>query len=137
MSVAENLKNITQTIPAQVQLVAISKTKPVEVVMEAYHAGQRVFGENKVQEMVAKEEVMPKDIQWHLVGHLQTNKIKYIIPFVSLIHSVDSQKLLEAIDKEERIKQFADIVVRLFDKARCNGIIYIVDVEVLHYRNRD
>ena len=100
MSVAENLKSISNTIPAHVQLVAISKTKPVEVVMEAYHAGQRVFGENKVQEMVAKEEVMPKDIQWHLVGHLQTNKIKYIIPFVSLIHSVDSQKLLEAIDKE-------------------------------------
>ena len=100
MSVAENLKKIAGTIPPYVQLVAISKTKPVEVVMEAYHAGQRVFGENKVQEMVAKEEVMPKDIQWHLVGHLQTNKIKYIIPFVSLIHSVDSQKLLEAIDKE-------------------------------------
>lgn len=100
MSVAENLKQIAQTIPAHVQLVAISKTKPVEVVMEAYHAGQRVFGENKVQEMVAKQEAMPKDIQWHLVGHLQTNKIKYIISFVSLIHSVDSQKLLEAIDKE-------------------------------------
>ena len=68
--------------------------------MEVYHAGQRMFGENKVQEMVAKQEAMPKDIKWHLVGHLQTNKIKYIIPFVSLIHSVDSQKLLEAIDKE-------------------------------------
>jgi len=100
MSVAENLKSISKTIPAHVQLVAISKTKPAEVVMEAYHAGQRVFGENKVQEMVAKYEVMPKDIQWHLVGHLQTNKVKYIAPFVSLIHSVDSQKLLEAIDKE-------------------------------------
>ena len=105
MSVAENLKKIAQTIPAHVQLVAISKTKPVEVVMEAYHAGQRVFGENKVQEMVAKQEAMPKDIQWHLVGHLQTNKIKYIIPFVSLIHSVDSQKLLEAIDKEASKKE--------------------------------
>ncbi len=100
MSVAENLGEIIKTIPAHVQLVAISKTKPVEVVLEAYQAGQRVFGENKVQEMVAKQEAMPKDIQWHLVGHLQTNKIKYIIPFVSLIHSVDSQKLLEAIDKE-------------------------------------
>lgn len=105
MSVAENLKKIAQTIPAHVQLVAISKTKPVDVVMEAYHAGQRVFGENKVQEMVAKYEAMPKDIQWHLVGHLQTNKIKYIIPFVSLIHSVDSQKLLEAIDKESGKKE--------------------------------
>ncbi|SDD09131.1 YggS family pyridoxal phosphate-dependent enzyme [Williamwhitmania taraxaci] len=100
MSVTENLSSIVKTIPAHVQLVAISKTKPVEVVMEVYQAGQRVFGENKVQEMVAKQESMPKDIQWHMVGHLQSNKVKYIAPFVSLIHSVDSQKLLEAIDKE-------------------------------------
>ena len=100
MSVSDNLNKVRQHIPSSVTLVAISKTHPVEHVMEAYNAGQRIFGENKVQEMVSKYEVMPKDIQWHLVGHLQTNKIKYIAPFVSLIHSVDSLKLLTAINKE-------------------------------------
>lgn len=100
MSIQSNLERIKATIPDNVTLVAISKTHPVEVVMEAYNAGQRVFGENKVQEMVAKYETMPKDIDWHLVGHLQSNKVKYIVPFVSLIHSVDSLKLLDVINKE-------------------------------------
>ena len=80
--------------------MAVSKTKPNEAVLEAYRAGQRVFGENKVQEMVSKYEALPKDIEWHLIGHLQTNKVKYIAPFVSMIHSVDSLKLLSVIDKE-------------------------------------
>lgn len=102
MSIAENLNKIKSKMPEHVTLVAISKTHPAEVVMEAYNAGQRVFGENKVQELVAKSEVMPKDIKWHLVGHLQTNKVKYVAPFVHLIHSVDSAKLLKEIDKQGR-----------------------------------
>ncbi|MDD4820880.1 MAG: YggS family pyridoxal phosphate-dependent enzyme [Flavobacteriales bacterium] len=98
MSVEENLAKVKNTIKNGVTLVAVSKTHPSEVVMDAYNAGQRIFGENKVQEMCAKAEVMPKDIQWHLIGHLQSNKVKYIAPFVSMIHSVDSMALLEKID---------------------------------------
>jgi len=100
MSITENLKEINTTLPCGVKLVAVSKTKPNEELLEAYKAGQRVFGENKVQEMVAKFESLPRDIEWHFIGHLQTNKVKYISPFVSLIHSVDSLKLLSAINKE-------------------------------------
>lgn len=100
MSVVDNLNSIIASIPSQVSLVAISKTHPPEVIMEAYNAGQKVFGENKVQELLSKYEALPKDIQWHLVGHLQTNKVKYVAPFVSLIHSVDSAKLLKEINKE-------------------------------------
>jgi pyridoxal phosphate enzyme (YggS family) len=98
--ISDNLRNIQISIPSHVTLVAVSKTKPVEALMEVYGAGQRVFGENKVQEMCDKYDVMPKDIQWHLIGHLQTNKVKYIAPFVALIHSVDSFKLLEEINKQ-------------------------------------
>lgn len=98
--ISENLKNIQASIPSHVKLVAVSKTKPVAALMKVYDAGQRVFGENKVQEMCEKYDVMPKDIQWHLIGHLQTNKVKYIAPFVALIHSVDSFKLLEEINKQ-------------------------------------
>jgi len=100
MSVKENLQLLKQQIPAPVTLVAISKTYPAETILEAYNAGQRVFGENRVQEMEEKEAALPKDIEWHLVGHLQTNKVKYIAPFVKLIHSVDSLKLLEEIDRQ-------------------------------------
>src|ERR1043165_1911150 len=99
MSVTENLHKIKSSLPPHVTLVAVSKTYPAEKVMEAYNAGHRAFGENKVQEMVDKYEKLPKDIEWHLVGHLQTNKVKYIAPFVTLIHSVDSMKLLQEIDK--------------------------------------
>jgi len=97
--IAENLKKIKSTIPANVTLVAVSKTKPNEAILEAYEAGQRVFGENKVQDLVAKSESLPKDIQWHMIGHLQTNKVKLIAPFVSLVHGVDSMKLLKEINK--------------------------------------
>jgi pyridoxal phosphate enzyme (YggS family) len=100
MKISQNLNSIINEIPEHVTLVAISKTHPPEVVMEAYNAGQRLFGENKVQELITKYESLPKDIQWHLVGHLQTNKVKYIAPFVSLIHSVDSLKILKEINKE-------------------------------------
>ena len=96
-----NLLSILQELkPSNTTLVAVSKTKPVEAILEAYNAGQRIFGENKVQEMVEKYEALPKDIKWHLIGHLQTNKVKYIAPFVSLIQSVDSFKLLQEINKE-------------------------------------
>lgn len=98
--IKENLTKIQQTIPDNVKLIAVSKTKPVDALMEVYEAGQRLFGENKVQEMCDKFAEMPKDIQWHLIGHLQTNKVKYIAPFVALIHSVDSIKLLEEINKQ-------------------------------------
>lgn len=100
MNIRENLEKIRKTIPAGVTLVAVSKTKPVEDLQQAYDAGQRVFGENHALEMRDKHQVLPADIQWHFIGHLQTNKIKYIIPFVSLIHSVDSLKLLKEINKE-------------------------------------
>ena len=100
MSVADQLAEIKSGIPSGVTLVAVSKTHPLEKILDAYHAGQRVFGENKVQELVAKAEQLPEDINWHLIGHLQTNKVKYIAPFVSLIHAVDSFKLLQEIDKQ-------------------------------------
>jgi PLP dependent protein len=100
MSLADRLHLLKEEIPQDVVLVAVSKTKPVSLIQEAYDAGQRVFGENKVQELVDKWEVLPKDIEWHLIGHLQSNKVKYIAPFVSLIHSVDSFKLLQEINKQ-------------------------------------
>lgn len=100
MSIQSNLHDIKSTLPENVTLVAVSKTKPVSDLMEAYNAGQRIFGENKIQEMVEKWEVMPKDIQWHMIGHVQTNKVKFMAPFVSLIHGVDSLKLLQEINKQ-------------------------------------
>jgi pyridoxal phosphate enzyme (YggS family) len=102
MSIAENIDQIKSTLPAHVKLVAVSKTKPAEDILEAYYHGQKIFGENKAQEMVGKYETLPKDIEWHFIGHLQSNKIKYIIPFVALIHGVDSFKLLKSIDSEAK-----------------------------------
>ena len=100
--IKENLNNILAEIPQHVTLVAVSKTKPASDIEEAYAAGQRIFGENRVQEMIEKEAVLPKDIQWHLIGHVQTNKVKYVAPFVSVIHAVDSLKLLSEIDKQAK-----------------------------------
>tara|TARA_R110000868_G_scaffold411327_4_gene703154 strand:+ start:456 stop:1124 length:669 start_codon:yes stop_codon:yes gene_type:complete len=102
MTIKENLNNIKSTLPKHVTLVAVSKTKPVSDLMEAYTAGQRVFGENKIQEMAEKHENMPKDIEWHMIGHVQRNKVKYMAPFVSLIHGVDSFKLLKEINKQAK-----------------------------------
>ncbi|MDD2548664.1 MAG: YggS family pyridoxal phosphate-dependent enzyme [Bacteroidales bacterium] len=102
MSIEKNLNSIKSELPASVTLVAISKTHAPEIVMQAYDNGHRLFGENRVQELVSKYEVLPKDIQWHLVGHLQRNKVKYIAPFISLIQSVDSLRLLKEIDKNAR-----------------------------------
>ena len=100
MSIKDNLLKIKSSLPEHVTLVAVSKTKPVADLMEAYNAGQRIFGENKIQEMTEKWELMPKDIQWHMIGHIQTNKVKFMAPYVSLIHGVDSLKLLEEINKQ-------------------------------------
>ena len=100
MSIKENLNTIKSQLPEHVVLVAVSKTKPISDLMEAYQAGQRIFGENKIQEMANKWETMPKDIQWHMIGHVQRNKVKYMADFVDLIHGVDSLKLLKEINKE-------------------------------------
>jgi pyridoxal phosphate enzyme (YggS family) len=102
MSIPQNLLKIKSTLPSTVTLVAVSKTKPIPELMEAYDAGQRIFGENKIQEMAEKWEAMPKDIEWHMIGHVQTNKVKFMAPFVSLIHGVDSLKLLEEINKQAK-----------------------------------
>lgn len=102
MSISSNLLKIKDVLPKNITLVAVSKTKPVSDLMEAYEAGQRVFGENKIQEMTQKWEQMPKDIQWHMIGHVQTNKVKYMAPYVSLIHGVDSLKLLKEINKQAK-----------------------------------
>tara|TARA_B100001175_G_scaffold151775_1_gene128606 strand:- start:1011 stop:1661 length:651 start_codon:yes stop_codon:yes gene_type:complete len=100
MNIAENISRIIKEIPPSVQLVAVSKTKSNEEVMQAYDAGQRIFGENKIQDMNLKHEELPKDIQWHMIGHVQSNKVKYMAPYVSLIHGVDSLKLLKEINKQ-------------------------------------
>jgi uncharacterized pyridoxal phosphate-containing UPF0001 family protein len=102
MDIASNISEIKSKIPEYIKLVAVSKTKPNEDILEAYHAGHKIFGENKVQELTGKYEALPKDIQWHFIGHLQTNKVKYIAPFVVLIHGVDSFKLLKTINKEAK-----------------------------------
>ena len=121
MSIADNINNLKKEIgDGNVKLIAVSKTKPAAVLMEAYNAGQRVFGENNVQELVEKYDQLPKDIEWHLIGHLQTNKVKYIAPFISLIHSVDSIKLLQEIDKQAAKNN------RIID---CLLQIYIADEE--------
>ena len=98
--IAENLNAFRSALPDHVRLVAVSKTKPIEALKEAYDAGQLDFGENKVQDMCMKAEALPKDIRWHMIGHLQRNKVKYIAPFVGLIHSVDSLRLLQEINKQ-------------------------------------
>lgn len=102
MSITNNLTQIKSQLPAHVTLVAVSKTKPVSDLIEAYNAGQRIFGENKIQEMTEKWEQMPKDIEWHMIGHVQTNKVKFMAEYVSLIHGVDSLKLLEEINKQAK-----------------------------------
>ncbi|WP_428740611.1 YggS family pyridoxal phosphate-dependent enzyme [Tenacibaculum sp.] len=102
MGIKENLQKIKSSLPENVTLVAVSKTKPIADLQEAYDAGQRIFGENKIQEMVTKYDALPKDIQWHMIGHLQSNKVKYMAHFVDLIHGVDSFKTLKEIDKQAK-----------------------------------
>lgn len=103
MSIKDKLENISLKIPSEVCLVAVSKTKPIRDILEAYEYGQRVFGENKIQELVEKHNKLPKDIEWHMIGHIQRNKVKYMAPFVSLIHSADSYRLIKEINKQGKI----------------------------------
>ena len=103
MSIRDNLENINLKISSEVCLVAVSKTKPISDILEAYEYGQRVFGENKIQELVEKHKKLPKDIEWHMIGHIQRNKVKYMAPFVSLIHSADSYRLIKEINKQGKI----------------------------------
>lgn len=102
MDVVKNLRSLRLTIPDSVELVAVSKTKPVETILEAYQIGQRIFGENKIQDLVAKQAKLPGDIEWHFIGHVQTNKVKYIASFVALFHAIDSLKLLKEINKQAK-----------------------------------
>lgn len=113
--IAENIANIIQTLDGKARLIAVTKTKPVATLEEAYNSGFKRFGENKVQEMVEKYELMPKDIEWHMIGHLQSNKVKYMASFVSMIHSVDSLKLLREINKEAlKHNRVIDCLLQIF-----------------------
>jgi pyridoxal phosphate enzyme (YggS family) len=115
MRIAQNLQSIKSDLPENVTLVAVSKTKPVGDILEAYNAGQRIFGENKIQEMTYKFEQLPKDIQWHMIGHVQTNKVKYMAPYVALIHGVDSLKLLSEINKQaQKNNRTIDCLLQIF-----------------------
>jgi pyridoxal phosphate enzyme (YggS family) len=115
MDIKSNIKAINETLTAGCKLIAVSKTQPVEKILQAYQTGQRVFGENKAQEMLAKYEALPKDIEWHMIGHLQSNKVKYIAPFVSLIHSVDSVRLLEEINKQgQKINRIIPCLLQMY-----------------------
>lgn len=115
MSITQNLLAIKSKLPENVKLVAVSKTKPIKDLMEAYQAGQRIFGENKIQEMTDKWEALPKDIQWHMIGHVQSNKVKYMAPYVALIHGVDSIKLLEEINKQaSKNNRIIDCLLQVF-----------------------
>jgi len=115
MPIPQNIQNIEAEIAPDAKLIAVTKTKPVEMLMEAYNAGFKRYGENKVQEMEMKHQQMPKDIEWHLIGHLQTNKVKYIAPFVAMIHSVDSFKLLQEINKQAaKNNRVIDCLLQLF-----------------------
>ena len=137
MSIKENLLKIKSTLPSTVTLVAVSKTKPVSDLMEAYDAGQRIFGENKIQEMTEKWEAMPKDIEWHMIGHVQTNKVKFMASFVSLIHGVDSLKLLQEINKQaQKNNRIIDCLLQIYiaeeeskfglDEEELNEILHFV-----------
>ncbi|MBK9284815.1 MAG: YggS family pyridoxal phosphate-dependent enzyme [Sphingobacteriaceae bacterium] len=139
-SIKENIKNIKESIPAHVQLIAVSKTKSVTEILEAYDAGQRDFGENYVQEFLQKQAELPKDIRWHFIGHLQTNKVKQILPHVHLIHGVDSLKLLKEIHKEsQKINKISSCLIQIhiaeeeskfgFDEEACVSLLQSTEVD--------
>jgi pyridoxal phosphate enzyme (YggS family) len=114
MTILQNIQELRKHIPQRVKLVCVSKFHPAETIMEAYHAGERIFGESRVQELVAKQPELPADIRWHFIGHLQTNKIKFIAPFVSLIHGVDSLKVLQEINKQaERANKSVECLLQI------------------------
>ena len=146
MSIAQNLHKIKSSLPSTVTLVAVSKTKPIPDLMEAYNAGQRIFGENKIQEMAEKWEAMPKDIEWHMIGHVQTNKVKFMAPFVNLIHGVDSLKLLEEINKQaKKNNRIIDCLLQVYiaeeeskfglDEDELAGIIRFITQNSVIYKN--
>ena len=142
MNIKNNINNLLQNLPPACKLIAVSKTKPVEKIQEAYAAGQRRFGENKVQEIVPKYEALPKDIEWHMIGHLQSNKVKYIAPFIHLIHSVDSTRLLEEINKQaKRANRIIPCLLQVhiaeeetkfgFSEDEVNQLLFSRDLELL------
>jgi len=146
MSIKQNLNTIKSQLNKDVTLVAVSKTKPLADLMEAYDAGQRIFGENKIQEMTDKWEVMPKDIEWHMIGHVQTNKVKYMAPYVSLIHGVDSLKLLQEINKQAAKKdRVIDCLLQIYiaeeeskfglDEEELEDILQLVQHDKDNYKN--
>ena len=140
MSIAQKLNNIKSKLPENVTLVAVSKTKPVADLMEAYNAGQRIFGENKIQEMTEKWQQMPKDIEWHMIGHVQSNKVKYMIPYVKLIHGVDSLKLLKEINRlaaKWRKKVDCLLQVHIAEEETKFGLDEKELEEILHYVQDD
>jgi pyridoxal phosphate enzyme (YggS family) len=146
MSIKNNLLKIKSTLPSTVTLVAVSKTKPISDLMEAYDAGQRIFGENKIQEMADKWEAMPKDIEWHMIGHVQSNKVKFMAPFVSLIHGVDSLKLLHEINRQaQKNNRIIDCLLQIYiaeeeskfglDEDELAGIIRFITQNKEIYKN--
>jgi PLP dependent protein len=146
MSIKQNLHQIKSSISEKITLVAVSKTKPVIDLMEAYNAGQRIFGENKIQEMTEKWEVMPKDIQWHMIGHVQTNKVKFMAEYVSLIHGVDSLKLLHEINKQaQKHNRVIDCLLQIYiaeeeskfglDENELNEVLKKVQNDKNEYKN--
>ena len=146
MSIAQNLLKIKSSLPSTVTLVAVSKTKPISDLMEAYDAGQRIFGENKIPDLAEKWEAMPKDIEWHMIGHVQTNKVKFMAPFVSLIHGVDSLKLLEEINKQaKKNNRIIDCLLQVYiaeeeskfglDEDELAGIIRFITQNSVIYKN--
>lgn len=113
--IASNIRNLRKHLPNSVKIVAVSKTRPASAIMEAYNAGQRIFGENRVQELIQKKDQLPSDIEWHLVGHLQTNKVKSVVPVAAMIQSVDSKRLLKAInDEAARINRIVDCLLQIY-----------------------
>lgn len=142
MSIADKLLHIKSELPENVTLVAVSKTKPVSDLMQAYNAGQRIFGENKIQEMTEKYQQMPKDIEWHMIGHVQSNKVKYMIPYVKLIHGVDSLKLLKEINRQAtRWRKKVNCLLQIhiaeeetkfgFDESELNEVLKQIETEKL------
>jgi hypothetical protein len=144
IKIAANINSLKQQIPASVKLVAVSKTRSADDILEAYNSGQRCFGENRVQELLQKKDLLPADIEWHLIGHLQTNKVKYVVPFIKLIQSVDTFKLLKMIDSEAaKIHRVVDCLLQIhiaseetkfgFDITEINEMIQSGDFKQLNY----
>ena len=142
--IADNLSFLKSQLPPTVKLVAVSKTKPVSDIQTAYNAGQRIFGENRVQELLNKKDLLPADIEWHLIGHLQTNKVKYIVPFISMIQSVDSFKLLVSIDSEaQKINRVIDCLLQIhiakeetkFGFSMCDLSDYLQKEDITFFKN--